>query len=142
MREHAVTFKGYNQNRLWGKLFFSGETGSSGVLLCHGFKTDHSEFGDFPERLAKKGVNVFVFDYSGHGRSEGKINTFSAQSHRGDTLAAIDTFKRYNVKRIFILGHSLGSHAAMTSLIGDADVAAGILVTPMRKGGENLPLFR
>ena len=52
----------------------------------------HRLFVSLARTLAKQGVTVFRFDYSGAGDSEGELSTFTEIQH--DIDAAIDTFQK------------------------------------------------
>jgi len=83
------------------------------ILFCHGNAGNISHRLDNVLRLHQLGMSVFIFDYRGYGRSEGRI------SERGfylDAEAAYETVKeqaeRDSVKLV-IFGRSLGGIAAV-----------------------------
>lgn len=76
------------------------------VLIWHhgnaGNLTDRAEMA---AELARRGVSVFVFDYRGFGRSEGRV---SENGSFRDSLAAFDYVKQQGASSIVLYGESIG----------------------------------
>jgi len=107
-----IYFSTIDKVRLNGWLVKSSKS-SNTVLFIHG------NAGNIGDRLAKiamfheMGLNVFIFDYRGFGKSEGKP---SEQGIYYDALAAYDYLvsrEDVNNKRIIIYGVSMGGTAAV-----------------------------
>jgi len=139
MPSRNVKFRGFNQNELNGNIY--EKKSEIAILFCHGLATNSQDFGNFPEKLAQKGYKVLTFDYSGHGRSQGIKGLFTAKSHWQDTFQAFKFLSQQGVKKIIILGHSLGAYPALLSL-KEKNIMAAILVCPSRKSGDNLPFHK
>lgn len=74
-------------------------------------------------------INVFIFDYRGYGRSEGKV---SEEGTYGDATAALQYLRSRNdvdPKRIVFFGRSLGA-AVAADLAAREECLALILETP------------
>jgi fermentation-respiration switch protein FrsA (DUF1100 family) len=95
------------------------------VLFCHGNAGNISHRLDWLQILHDMGLNVFLFDYRGYGRSSGTPN------ERGtylDAQAAWDYLtqtKRHAPKRIVVFGESLGGPIAAHLA---RDVSPGALI--------------
>jgi fermentation-respiration switch protein FrsA (DUF1100 family) len=89
------------------------DSGGPLVLFCHGNAGNISHRLDNVNRLHNIGLSVFIFDYRGYGRSEGRI---SEQGLYLDADAAYEA-ARENVDRngfkLVIFGRSLGGVAAV-----------------------------
>jgi alpha-beta hydrolase superfamily lysophospholipase len=80
------------------------------VLICHGIGETVEHWGRVQELLAANGAASLVFDYSGYGRSSGRIE--AAQCER-DAVAAFEFLERLAPgAEIAVLGFSLGSGIA------------------------------
>ena len=80
------------------------------ILFCHG---NAGNIGDriwIAALLQKMGLNVFLFDYRGYGRSLGHP---SEKGLYGDALAAYDAITTKTNLPIFAYGHSLGGAVAV-----------------------------
>ncbi len=143
MKIKDIHFDGFNSHKLFARIYIPDTSERlPGILLCHGYKTDHREFAMFPLELSENGFVVMTFDYSGNGRSEGMSTLVTAKSHQIDTECALNELQKENITSTGILGHSLGTHMALYSLVYNRDVKAGVLVAPMRRGGENLGIMQ
>lgn len=84
-------------------------TGSKGtVVFGHGrFGSKDSDLKYVPW-LREAGYNCFLFDFRGHGRSEGDYTSFGYHE-RKDLLGAIDLLESKGIPRVGVLGFSLGA---------------------------------
>lgn len=73
--------------------------------------------------LHATGLNVLLFDLRAHGRSEGKIISFG-YLERQDVLGAVGFLHSRGIRRIGLLGFSLGGIVAMLSAAVCNDIAA------------------
>jgi hypothetical protein len=93
--------------------FFPLENESPTLLFCHGNAGNISHRLDNVGRLLKGGLQVFIFDYRGYGRSEGRP---SEQGIYKDGLAAYDYLvKQQGIKprNMVLFGRSLGAAVAI-----------------------------
>jgi pimeloyl-ACP methyl ester carboxylesterase len=83
----------------------------AGVLICHGIGETVAHWAAVQALLAREGVASLVFDYSGYGKSTGRI-TF--EQCEADTLIAFKTLRQLvPTTPLSILGYSLGSGIAV-----------------------------
>lgn len=86
----------------------------AGVLLCHGIGETVDHWFGVQKLLAAQGVTSLVFDYSGYGRSTGRIQWKLCEQ---DTIEAFCALKALLPDTpISILGFSLGSGIAAAVL--------------------------
>lgn len=85
------------------------------VLVCaHGFageKTSKGRFTRLGEELSQRGYNVFSFDFAGCGESDDTLLTSTQQ--QDDFRSAIAYAKSRGMKRIALVGNSMGSYMAL-----------------------------
>ncbi len=59
------------------------------IILCHGLGTNKSDLMGFAHFLYRAGYNLFMFDFRGHGESEGRTTSFGYWEQR-DLKGAIE----------------------------------------------------
>ncbi len=100
---------------LFGRLLIPSIGGPfPGVILCHGMGSDHRAMKPSAERLARKGIASLIFDFRGHGKSEGTCDDNTPK----DVIAAweyLSSRPEINPRRIAIVGHSMGAIAAVVA---------------------------
>jgi pimeloyl-ACP methyl ester carboxylesterase len=88
---------------------------SDAVLICaHGFageKTSKGRFTRLGEELSPQGYNVFSFDFTGCGESDDALLTSAQQAD--DFRSSIAYAKSRGMKRIALVGNSMGSYIAL-----------------------------
>lgn len=94
--------------KLHGWLFETAGADAPLMVFFHGNAGNVTNRASVSAELARRGISVFVFDYRGFGRSEGRP---SAEAVHIDSLAAYD-FARSNFardpSRIVLYGESIG----------------------------------
>ena len=104
---------GSGEVKLTGRLLYP-HTGSivPGAVICHGFGTGYRTVESPARILASKGVAVLIFDFRGHGGSEGIVDEdiVSDVIDAWDFLSAQPGVDR---GRIALAGHSMGATAAI-----------------------------
>jgi len=83
------------------------------ILYCHGNKHNIDEYWDRVMLLHELGVNVFIFDYRGYGKSEGDP---SEEGLFADGRAALDYVQsraEYDADSLCYYGYSLGNVASI-----------------------------
>lgn len=125
----SVMFTSKNGNKLNGWLIKSKNVKADVTLLhFHGNAANMLYQVQAIAPLAKKGFQIFMFDYSGFGFSEGKA---TRQNVRIDANSALDYIKsREEVKntKLVIYGQSLGGHlSAVVANDRQADIDALVI---------------
>jgi fermentation-respiration switch protein FrsA (DUF1100 family) len=109
--------------------FFPGLRGAPVVILCHGYKWQRGDVITLATTLVENQYNVFVFDFSGHGKSPG--STTMGPRETTEVLTAIALMaQRSDVdrNRIGLWGANMGGYAALAAA---AAVATVIATTPL-----------
>jgi len=84
------------------------------VLLCHGIGETVEQWFGVQQLLAVSGVASLVFDYSGYGKSKGRLHW---EQFELDAVAAFDALKqRMPELPLSVLGFSLGSGVATATI--------------------------
>lgn len=120
-----VTFETSDGVRLHGWLV-PAEPTNAVLLFCHGNAGNISHRLDNVRRLHDLGLSVFIFDYRGYGRSEGRI---SEKGFYLDSEAAFDTVRDRIVRdstKLVVFGRSLGGIAAVH--LGAVRICDGLIL--------------
>jgi alpha-beta hydrolase superfamily lysophospholipase len=98
-----------NQLHAW---YFRGETGAKTILFCHGNSGNISDLEGHIELLLQTGASVFVFDYQGFGRSQGRpsVSGICADAHAAHKYLVEKLHVSPN--DIVLYGESLGGAVA------------------------------
>ena len=133
-----ITFQNSKGINLVGNLFKANSDAI--VIMAHGFTSDRSSNGRFDkmaDALKKDGYNVLFFDFSGCGESDDAV--LSAENELDDLLSAIQFVKSQGLKRIALLGYSLGSLICLRAFSDDVStiILFGALTGPMNYNWEN-----
>ena len=88
------------------------------VLLLHGFGTNHFGLAHLAYDLLEHGLQCLLFDFRGHGASEGEVTTLGLRERR-DVIGALQYLRsRSDVDpdRIGMYGVSMGGATALLTL--------------------------
>jgi pimeloyl-ACP methyl ester carboxylesterase len=113
----AVTFTTSDGVELAGRLF-GPEDATAGVVLAHMLPADQSSWFEFADRLGGLGYRALTFDFRGYcpggvaGCSEGERGVAGIER---DVAAAIAYVKGQGVKRIGLVGASMGGTASLVA---------------------------
>jgi len=105
-----------------------GETGT--VVLVHGFATNRAEnwrrlgwLGAFE----RKGWRAVALDLRGHGESDKphEASAYARTAMAGDVIALMD---RLDLRRVDLMGYSMGSHLALSIALARGDRVANLIL--------------
>lgn len=108
----AVTFPSADGLSLAGWFIFAAEGQENGaaIILCHGY--GGNRIGPLPEAaiLTRHGYSALLFDFRGHGESDGDLVTLGYDEVQDVRGAVAYLLARPDVapNRIGVLGHSMG----------------------------------
>lgn len=108
-----VFFKNSVGNNLQGWIFKVEKNNGISLLFTHGNGGNILYHFSLVIPLVKKGFNVFIFDYSGFGVSDGKATRKNVLL---DGQAALDFYLQQEEckgKKVLVYGQSLGGHLAV-----------------------------
>lgn len=92
-------------------LLFTAESSKGVVFFLHGNAGSLAGWGSVAETFTSLDFDVFIPDFRGYGKSEGKISSES-QIHRDMQTLYEHLEKEYPEDKIIVLGHSIGSGMA------------------------------
>jgi len=84
------------------------------VVFCHGHAGSMDPDVRYVPALHERGYNVLMFDFRGHGRSEGQ-HVSMGYYERQDLLGAVDYLQSRGIDRVGVLGFSMGGAVAMAT---------------------------
>ncbi len=110
---------------LAGVLHRPDKPGSRGVVVCHGMMSskDSPKHTGIAQELAGRGFCALRFDFSGRGQSQGDLLQLSFSRQVTECLAAIEQLTKIGVRKIGLVGSSMGGAVAILTATR-ADVAA------------------
>jgi dipeptidyl aminopeptidase/acylaminoacyl peptidase len=117
--------------KLKGWLVINNET-SPTVIICHGFGTSRSDVLVLADFIERGGYNILLFDFRGHGESQGWYTSFGYLEQK-DLKAALEFLKlNPNIKtKIFgVLGVSMGGSVAIMTAAKTEDIRAVVADSP------------
>lgn len=113
LRRHpsAEAFFFESGDRRISAVYVPGEAGAPVLLLCHGIGETVEHWSAAQALLRDRGVGSMVFNYSGYGRSTGRVR---AENCDADFVAAYAELRRRieDAAAVYVLGFSLGSGIA------------------------------
>lgn len=99
-------------------------TGSKGtIVICHGRFGSKDPDVRYAPLFRQAGYNSFLFDFRGHGRSEGRYSSFG-HHERKDLLGAIDFLATKGISSVGVIGFSLGGAVGITTAAVCPEIAA------------------
>lgn len=108
--------------------FFPGRRFAPTIILCHGYRSHIGEILTLASALQENQFNVFIFDFSGHGKSDGWSRLGFRETD--EVLAVIRELARrddVDTKRFGIWGSDMGAYAAASAALTDQRVHALVL---------------
>lgn len=113
-----IEFKNHQGETLRGLIDKS--ISRKGVIFVHGFEgtTINKKFKVIVDELKGK-INLFRFDFSGCGLSDGKFKDLTIKELKDELVIAIKNFKKYcpKIKETNLVAYSLGCCAALKFII-------------------------
>jgi len=84
------------------------------VVFCHGHAGSMDPDVKYAPAFHERGYNVLMFDFRGHGRSEGQ-HVSMGYYERQDLLGAVDYLQSRGIDQVGVLGFSMGGAVAMAT---------------------------
>lgn len=125
-----VYFESKSGNKLQGWIFKADDEINTGIsiLFLHGNAGSILSHVTIVKPLVEKGFNVFLFDYSGFGFSEGKAKRNILPE---DAQSALDFYLEQiecKDKKVIIYGQSLGGHLAIEVAKNNQEKIKGLVI--------------
>lgn len=100
------------------------------LICCHGINDNSGQWiAPIAKLHARSGYGALLFDFAGHGQSEGNQVTYGIRE-RHDVTAVIDYLRQrgdVDMERVAILGFSLGAITAVMSAAEHPDLRAVVI---------------
>lgn len=114
--------------RAWAR---PGSAERAAVVVAHGVGDSLESFLDTASTLNRRGHAVILFDFRGHGGSEGRLTTLGGRE-REDVRAAAGWLRgRGRAGRgLIFFGHSMGAVAVLRAAAEEPDVRAVVAEAP------------
>lgn len=100
-----------NDSVVLNGVLFKADTTKGLIFYLHGNAGSIQSWGSVAKTYTTLGYDVFMPDYRGYGKSEGTISS-EAQLFSDIQLFYDEVKKRYNKKKIIIIGYSIGTGPA------------------------------
>src|SRR3990172_4571340 len=135
--EASIEFRNNRGLRLSGILRCPRERGKPGalpvVVFAHGWGSSKRSQRNLAiaDALVREGIAAFLFDFSGHGESEGDQRSVTLEDQIDDLRCAIDCVQaREGLGPIGVAGSSSGGAVALEGAATDARIRALVLRAP------------
>ena len=131
-----VTFRNRRGQKMVGCFYFPKGKGPFPIIVhFHGLSIGKKtrSAGYFAKILPRLGFAYFVFDMTGHGESDGKLEEVTPSKAAEDARAAVALAKKQNFvdkKRIGLFGSSYGGYAAIRVAANDPTIKTLVLKSP------------
>ena len=131
-------------NTVRGITICDGDCRCKGIMvISHGMVEHYDRYIDFMQYLAWQGFKVYMHDHIGHKHSvesDDQLGYFAPENgyiHAlGDLLTVVNMAKEENPgKKVFLLGHSMGSFFARAFAAAHGELLDGLLISGT--GGPN-----
>ncbi len=138
-----VLFKSSRGLALAGRLLVPASPGPHPVVVfAHGWGSgkDSPRNRAVAEALRALGFAAFLFDFTGHGESEGMLEDSTQEQQREDLAAALDTLEgldEVDAARIGAVGASSGAAVVLLEAARDPRIRALALRSPNPTGAED-----
>jgi pimeloyl-ACP methyl ester carboxylesterase len=114
--------------KLINGLLFKADSTKGLIFYLHGNAGSLKQWGNAASTYTDLDYDIFILDYRGYGKSEGKI-TSQEQVFQDNQMVYDELTKRYDEKNIILLGYSIGSGMA-SFLASENDSKRLILQAP------------
>lgn len=122
-----LTFKTSDNKSLNG-LLFKSDSSKGLIFYLHGNGGSLSSWGNIADTYTDLNYDIFILDYRGYGKSEGKINS-QTQLFEDNQMIYNELKKKYKEENMVILGYSIGTGLA-SKLASDNNPSQLILQAP------------
>ena len=117
LQTHRIEFPGAHGHRLVGRLERPATPAGGSALFAHCFtcSKDIKAVREISRQLARRGIAVLRFDFTGLGESEGDFADTDFSSNLDDLVAAAEFLKKETGGPQLLVGHSLGGTAVLAA---------------------------
>ena len=105
-----LNIRSFDNKKLNG-LLFKTPNPKGLIFYLHGNGSELNSWGNIASIYSSLGYDIFILDYRGYGKSEGKIDN-QEQFLKDASFAYKNMVKRYPENKIVVIGYSIGTGAA------------------------------
>ncbi len=137
----TITFIDTAGYKIFNKYYPAYDSSSieGGVMLFHGFGEDQTSMDNLILRF-KGDFHVFATDFSGHGRSNGLIDSDLLEEHVHTAKEQFKTASGLSDDQIIMIGHSRGAGAVLRYAVAAANPVNGCILLGGATNPETNPL--
>jgi len=136
-------FKGLENLNLYYQYWISSGETRAVLMVAHGFAEHSGRYGHLAEYFETRGYAVYALDHRGHGKSDGvRVYVERFSDYVDDLKTFFDIIRENNPgKRIFLIGHSMGSAIALLYAARFQNELAGLVTSGggINSGSEPAP---
>jgi alpha-beta hydrolase superfamily lysophospholipase len=114
LKSEEISFRSKDGPELRGWWIPTALPAKGTIILSHGYTGDCSPDLVYAPLLNSAGYNVCLFDYRGHGSSDGNYTSLVYYERR-DLLAALDFLRSRGITRVGLIGFSMGGAIALAT---------------------------
>ena len=131
-------FKGLKDFRLYYQSWRPETSPRAVLLIAHGFAEHSGRYGNLVDFFVPRGWALYAPDHRGHGKSDGERVQVERFSDYVDDLKTFFNLvrKENSGKKIFLVGHSMGSAISLLYAARYQDELAGLVTSG---GGMSKP---
>jgi pimeloyl-ACP methyl ester carboxylesterase len=118
----SFTLPGGAQREGW---LFPGLRGAPAIIVCHGYQSQRADVLTLVTALQDHQFNVYLFDFAGHGTSQGVTTLgYEETDELKAALAALASRDDVDPKRFGLWGVDMGGYASLAVAESDPRIAA------------------
>jgi acylglycerol lipase len=129
MQHLENSFKGYQGFKIYYQYWLPDGEAKAVLLISHGYAEHSGRYGNVVNYFVPRGYAVYAPDHRGHGRSDGaRVEVDDFHDYVVDLKTFFDIVKKKNPdKKVFLIGHSMGSVIAVAYALEYQHELAGML---------------
>jgi acylglycerol lipase len=153
MKHKEGNFKGLKNFNIYYQVWQPEAKPKAVLMVAHGFAEHSGRYGNLVNHFVPEGYSVYALDHRGHGRSDGeRVQVDDFHDYIVDLKTFFDIIRKENPgKKIFLIGHSMGSMISLMYVLEYQKELAGLVTSgggiskpgeppmPPRPAGEPLP---
>ncbi len=131
MRQGESFFKDLNNYNIYFQQWTPDGTPKAVLLIAHGYAEHSGRYMNVVNHFIPLGYQVYALDHRGHGKSDGKLDEISDFSiFVADLKKFFDIIrKEYPDKKLFLIGHSMGSLISLLYTLDYQQELAGLVIS-------------
>ena len=131
MKHQEGNFKGCKDFNIYYQSWLPEGNAKAILLISHGFAEHSGRYGNIVNHFVPKGYAVYALDHRGHGRSDGaRVQVDHFTDYITDLKTFFDIVHKENPdKKIFLVGHSMGSGISLVYVLRYQHELAGLITS-------------